>query len=183
MTALPVERPIVMPSPFQKSPDRDRADLELIALPTAVRCGRQHVAVHLHKWRLKDYTSPCTLVTSELVTNAIAETGSLTVPSSYTELRDLKLARILLRLRLTHTHLSLEVWDSSNTQPTPTHASEDDEGGRASVLHPLGHLPRDLAARRQGRMGYLGTDPREHGDGRVRLCRESTSKDLPDSGA
>jgi hypothetical protein len=90
--------------------------------------------MYLRKWRLEEYTSPCTLVASELMTNAIAETGSLSVPDSYTELRDLKLARILLRLRLTHTHLGLEVWDSSNNQPAPTHADEEDEGGRGLCL-------------------------------------------------
>jgi anti-sigma regulatory factor (Ser/Thr protein kinase) len=134
MTALPVERPIVMPSPFREFPDRDRVDLELIALPTAVRCGREYAVVHLRKWGIEEYIGQCKLVASELITNAIAETGTLIVPEGYTELRDLKLARIRLRLRLTDTHLGLEVWDASQNQPLPTDAADDDEGGRGLCL-------------------------------------------------
>jgi Anti-sigma regulatory factor (Ser/Thr protein kinase) len=100
-------------TPFREFTERDHADLELVALPTAVRCGRQHVVAQLRTWGLEVYQDPCTLVVSELMTNAVAETGTLTVPAGYVELRRLQLARIQLRLRLTDTCLGIEVWDSS----------------------------------------------------------------------
>ncbi|MDB4872851.1 MAG: putative anti-sigma regulatory factor, serine/threonine protein kinase [Gemmatimonadales bacterium] len=121
-------------SPFREFTERDHADLELVALPTAVRCGRQHVVAQLRQWGLEAYQDPCTLVVSELMTNAIGETGTLTVPAGYVELRRLQLARIRLRLRLTDTCLGIEVWDSSPKLPVPAVSDEEAEGGRGLYL-------------------------------------------------
>jgi len=50
--------------------------VELPASPAAPRLGRQFVGQALHDWRLDDLAETVTLLTSEIVTNAVIHAGS-----------------------------------------------------------------------------------------------------------
>src|ERR1700728_3153426 len=52
--------------------------LELAALPSAVPCARGHVRAVALEWDLKELADTAELLASELVTNAIQASGTLT---------------------------------------------------------------------------------------------------------
>lgn len=126
-----------MPSRFrpeQGDPDRFINELRLAALPSAAHTARRLVVSELTRWGLDDLIDPCSLVVSELITNAIAETGSLVTPVGYAALHAVTPATIVFRFRLTHTHVIAEVWDRSAEFPAVKEAGTTDEGGRGLVL-------------------------------------------------
>jgi anti-sigma regulatory factor (Ser/Thr protein kinase) len=86
------------------------------------------------------------LIADELITNAIKATGSMTVPASYAELYDQKLATVILRLHCTAKDVFIAVWDAEPAPPIPVHATDLDEGGRGLLLvrtlsEEFGHYP------------------------------------------
>lgn len=123
--------------PRRAHPDEDGAvsdKLELAAIPSAVSLTRRFTEAYLRKWRLDAMTDTADLVVSELVTNAITATGVTEAPADYADLRDVKLARVIIRLRLSASSLLIETWDSDSHPPVPARPGELDEGGRGLML-------------------------------------------------
>ncbi|MBO2464983.1 ATP-binding protein [Actinomadura violacea] len=109
-----------------RDPDRDCEALKLAALPSAAATARRFAAAQLRKWGLGPLTDDVALVTSELVTNAIVEVGSDTIPGDYAALHDHTPPVITLQLRLTVRRLLCEVWDPSPVPPVPARPHEPD---------------------------------------------------------
>jgi anti-sigma regulatory factor (Ser/Thr protein kinase) len=120
----------MMPLPDPEPTDQI-AELRLAALPNAVGTARRLIRHHLSCWRITALAEDAVLIADELITNAIKATGSVSVPASYTELYDQKLATVILRLHCTVKDLFIAVWDAEPAPPIPVQATEVDEGGRA----------------------------------------------------
>lgn len=95
-----------MPSPGVRS-----RHIRLAALPSAVPCARRILRDMLSEWHFEDMSDPALLLLSELVTNAVAASGS--GPGSHQDHQ----RTIALTLRLTDTSLQMEVWDASPALP------------------------------------------------------------------
>jgi hypothetical protein len=76
--------------------------LPLGALPTAVGCGRDHVRRILTEWRLTAVIDDAVLVTSELLTNALQASQTLSTPAP---------SPIALRVLANDRQLVIEAWD------------------------------------------------------------------------
>lgn len=133
-SAPTTETPTMMPSPFRARPGHVSAQLPLVALPTAARCARLFVSDQLRRWHLHELDDTATLVACELVTNAVAATGTLEMPATYAVLHDLDLAVMAMRLLLTPGSLFVEVWDRDPNPPIPGNAGDFDENGRGLTL-------------------------------------------------
>lgn len=115
-------------------PEAVSDELELAALPSAVSLTRRFIEAHLRKCHLEEMTDTTSLVASELVTNAIKATGLTETPADYARLHDLKLARVIARLRLSATSLFIDTWDGDPHPPVPGHPDDLDEDGRGLML-------------------------------------------------
>lgn len=96
-------------------PPRRLAYLELNACAGAVPQARRHVRSMLAKWDLPDIADDAELVTSELVTNAIAASAALPFR-----------AGVGLLVAACRDRLMLLVWDASYDRPV--RHPDDDEG-------------------------------------------------------
>src|SRR5438105_2174934 len=110
--------------------------LELGPLPSAVPCARVHTKVILKEWNLASVTDVAELVVSELMTNALQASLSLTENQP-----------IVLHLLATNERLLIQVWDALPTAPTPRPHAIDAETGRgleivALLSHRWGSYPR-----------------------------------------
>ncbi|WEH33631.1 ATP-binding protein [Streptomyces sp. AM 4-1-1] len=106
--------------------------IQLVALPTAVGLSRAFIRQTLKNWQLTDQTESAELVVSELVTNAVKETGLAGVAHGWEDIRAHHV--IGVQLRLAGTRLYVEVWDGSDGVPEKQDASENAEGGRGLLL-------------------------------------------------
>lgn len=127
-------------------PEMVSDELELAALPSAVSLTRRFIEAHLRKWQLEEMIDTAALVASELVTNAIKATGITEAPADYARLLDVKLARVITRLRLSATSLFIETWDGDQRPPVPARPGDFDEGGRGlrlvtALTTAWGHYP------------------------------------------
>lgn len=116
----------------------------LAATPTAVKCARMLTESTITKWGAMCVLDDVLLVLSELVTNAVKETG---VPDDRVKLTDVeRLKAVRIRLVGLESSILIEVWDCSPRQPIIRDANLDDEGGRglgivASIAHRWGSYP------------------------------------------
>jgi anti-sigma regulatory factor (Ser/Thr protein kinase) len=98
------------------------------AEPRAVPLGRQFAANVLRDWGLEDMREPVTLITSELLTNAVEATGTTKTELSHGERETLPL--VAARLRVCSRTLTVEVWDTSRVLPRMRTPDADAENGR-----------------------------------------------------
>ena len=104
-------------------PHRDY--LEMDARDTAPGIARRWLERILGEWALEDYADDAMLITSELISNSVAETGKV------------EWARrppVGLRLRGGPSALVLQVWDAVLGVPVPRAAAPDDESGRGLAI-------------------------------------------------
>ncbi len=126
-------RPFVFNGSSQH-PEAVSDELELAALPSAVSLTRRFIEAHLRKWHLEEMTDTTALIASELVTNAVKATGITETPTDYARLHDVKLARVITRLRLSGPSLFIDTWDGDPHPPVPARPDDLDEDGRGLML-------------------------------------------------
>jgi anti-sigma regulatory factor (Ser/Thr protein kinase) len=120
------------------------------AAPPSAADARQHVTAQLGHWGLGNLADTAAIVTSELVTNALA--------ASYRACQDGDddlTSRIAMRLTCSHQDVIVEVWDGGAGRPTRRVAGPDAEDGRG--LHLVAALSRDTGhyqARVRTAVGY-----------------------------
>jgi hypothetical protein len=93
--------------------------LELGPLPSAVPCARMHTRVILKEWNLAEVTDVAELIVSELTTNALNASISLT-----------KSEPIMVDLLASHECLLVQVWDALLQAPELQPHSADADAGR-----------------------------------------------------
>jgi anti-sigma regulatory factor (Ser/Thr protein kinase) len=114
------------PSALSNGVTRDltlRTFLELGALPGAVPCARLHTRQVLWEWRLTRLSDNAELVVSELVTNAVAASASMT-----------QVSPVRLWLLAGAEQVVIMVWDGSPQPPVPADADGNAENGRGLLL-------------------------------------------------
>ena len=121
-----------MPSPsrpVEGGPALKTDTLRAAPFPAVVCEARRLVRARLTEWDLEPLTDDCALVVSEFVTNALLHA----TPDSQPPLR--------VELRLTLTHLFVEVHDACCDPPVERDAAADDESGRGlDLVDHLAHL-------------------------------------------
>lgn len=106
-------------SVFSPPEARPSVELELVAVPEAVRFTRRLVREWFRHWRLPEgIIEAGELVVSELVTNAVKAKGT----------------RFSLRIRWSGPVGYIEVWDGDPNPPAPREATFGDTGGRGLFL-------------------------------------------------
>ena len=93
--------------------------LRLGPLPSAVPCARQHAKVILKEWNLANVADDAEMIVSELATNALKATWTLTDARP-----------IVLHLLADHGCLTIQVWDALPVAPDPQPHAIDAETGR-----------------------------------------------------
>lgn len=107
--------------------------IRLVAVVTAVAGARQFTTDMLKLWNVPDeLADDACLVTSELVTNAVTETGTLESEPSPDVLAELPV--IGLRLTLAHGRLFIEVVDASCARPELKRQYATADSGRGLFL-------------------------------------------------
>jgi anti-sigma regulatory factor (Ser/Thr protein kinase) len=106
--------------------------LTLAAEPSAVQWGRRHVASCLNAWRLNHLVDDATLITSELLTNAVRATGNPNPGPGYVGRGQRRL--VAVRVQVLGPSLIVEVWDTSVVPPTIRATDQNAEGGRGMPL-------------------------------------------------
>jgi anti-sigma regulatory factor (Ser/Thr protein kinase) len=105
----------------------------MAALPSTVGRARAYARWVLDTWQLSAMADTVELLVSELVTNAVNNTG--VIDESVDErLVAGKVNPIYLGLSVLVETLLIEVWDVSTTPPLRRVASDDDETGRGLLL-------------------------------------------------
>jgi anti-sigma regulatory factor (Ser/Thr protein kinase) len=93
--------------------------LALRPLPSAVRCARLHAKLVLREWNLAHVEEDAELIVSELATNALHASRSLSDDQP-----------IVLHLQASHERLTIQVWDALPAAPHPQPHAIDAETGR-----------------------------------------------------
>jgi anti-sigma regulatory factor (Ser/Thr protein kinase) len=96
-----------------------RSRLELGPLPSAVPCARLHAKVILQEWNLAQLVDDAELIVSELTTNALKASMSLTETQP-----------IAVDLLASHDWLIIQVWDALPAAPDLRAYAPDAEAGR-----------------------------------------------------
>jgi len=99
--------------------------------PQSASAARHNVVAQLHRWSLDHVVDTIILVTSELITNALA--ASLRGDGDLT-------SQIAMRLTYSDNHVIVEVWDGGPGHPTRRAGDPDAEDGRG--LHLVTALAR-----------------------------------------
>jgi hypothetical protein len=116
-------------------------DLGLVALPTAINCGRLFTQYTLTNWGASPFViADAVVVAGELVTFAVQETGILDDEVRWSELDYVN--HIVVRLLGFPYHVVIEVWDAA-TEPAVLPAGEPKD-------QPTGLHLVDVTARRWG---------------------------------
>jgi len=111
---------------------RDRS-LRLAALPTAPGVARVFVTGAVRAWNLSgECAETAELLASELVTNAVKQTGRVKGPPTPGPTEPVAIVRV--RVRFIRNVIRLEVWDNDQSPPRPAEQSPDAEGGRGLFL-------------------------------------------------
>ncbi len=100
-----------------------RSFLELGALPGAVPCARLHAKLLMSEWGVEELSDNVEIVTTELVSNAIAASQS-----------ERHLLPVRLWLFTDKSRVLIAVWDTSVQPPVPIDADTDAESGRGLLL-------------------------------------------------
>ncbi|WP_439675118.1 ATP-binding protein [Embleya sp. MST-111070] len=110
------------------------ANIWLAAVPTAVTCSRVFVKHTLAQWGVPGLYDTAALVITELVTNAVKETGVMTPAPSWEEMEGLNIVDV--RVLGFVDHVSIHVWDASLNPPvmSSTDPAGDAVGGRGLIL-------------------------------------------------
>lgn len=103
------------------------------ALPTTPHNAREFTARILDSWNLSHVAETAALVVSELTTNALTHAGGVLDPPDDLDEPASDVAPVILGLSLCES-LRIEVWDQSDTPPTPRVAADDAENGRGLEL-------------------------------------------------
>lgn len=106
--------------------------LHLAAVPAAVSVSRAFVRQVLTYWKLDDQIADVALMTSELVSNAVKETGFADRQPKPWEITAQHV--IALQLRVLDGALYVEVWDRSPLVPIKQEVTAEAEGGRGLHL-------------------------------------------------
>ncbi|MFJ2006705.1 ATP-binding protein [Streptomyces chartreusis] len=115
------------------------ARLHLVTAASAVAVAREFVHQALRYWKLDDYAADVALMMSELVSNAVKETGFYDRQPLPWEVTAGHVMAI--QLRAVGDELYVEVWDRSPREPAKQHVTADAEGGRG--LHLVEALAKD----------------------------------------
>jgi anti-sigma regulatory factor (Ser/Thr protein kinase) len=103
--------------------------LRLPATPAAPQLARAFITDTVASWHVKqDHIDDAVLITSELVTNALAATGRTTGPPNPAPGETP--APITIAIRLDRSTIILAVHDTSTVPPKLTNESDDAENGR-----------------------------------------------------
>lgn len=100
-----------------------QTSLELGALPGAVPCARLHAKQVLWEWALSGLSESVELLVSELLTNAVHASRSITSPPI-----------VRLWLLSDRTRVLILVWDANPKPPTRLEITENAEQGRGLLL-------------------------------------------------
>ncbi|WP_258044162.1 ATP-binding protein [Streptomyces sp. SM11] len=111
----------------------------LVATASAVSVSRAFVRATLDHWKLDDHAPDCSLVVSELVSNAVKATGFYGRDPKPWEVTTHHV--IAVQLRAMGDALYVEVWDRSHLVPVPQPTDDTAEGGRG--LHLVEALVKD----------------------------------------
>jgi hypothetical protein len=103
-----------------------RDSLELGAYDSAPRMARSRLAGLLREWSLAEFTDVAALVTSELITNSVAETARVPWPGGRPPVR--------LWLRGGPSVVAPLIWDAVTRPPVPRVAGHDEENGRGLAI-------------------------------------------------
>jgi anti-sigma regulatory factor (Ser/Thr protein kinase) len=116
-----------------REPEGEIAYLELAALPSAPFWARRQTRATLSAWQMWPETiEAAELLVSELVTNSISASGSVTEPRTYRDLDGIE--RVSLTLRLLPGRVVIEVFDHDPNPPVLASAGLDVESGRGLML-------------------------------------------------
>lgn len=107
--------------------------LVLGALPSAVPCARLHIRQVLWEWGLQRLTDPAELIVSELVTNGVCASESLT-GSRYAGRWVPGTPPVRLWLLGYQQRIAIQVWDANNQFPVRQPPDPDAESGRGLLL-------------------------------------------------
>jgi hypothetical protein len=121
-----------MPAPYRHEDVRFFDKLDLAALRTAVPMSRQFTKFVLLEWRVPWLVEDATLITSELISNAVKNTGNMDEHPTFATLG--KLPMVSVRLIGLEKTIVFEVWDVSKDVPVLQVAGPTDEGGRGLRL-------------------------------------------------
>src|SRR6266545_6786731 len=108
LLAEPPARQAMTRTPRPES--RQRGELQLAALPTAVVCAQLFAEYTLQEWQLADLIANAKQIVTALVANAVRTTGINHPRPRWIELHDLQL--ILVRLQVLAQGLVIEVADT-----------------------------------------------------------------------
>jgi hypothetical protein len=100
----------------------------------APRLARAFIGGCLAEWGLTELVDTATLITSELVTNAITATNALPAPPLASSMFPVALRMVAVRMRLSPVSLFVEVWDVSDLLPATQEKDELGESGRGLAL-------------------------------------------------
>jgi hypothetical protein len=145
MNAVPLASPVAHTHP--SSPDFAglerlpcHSTLELGSYRTTPGAARRWVAARLQEWSLEKFEDAATLITSELVTNSVAEVDKVEWAGSKPPVR--------LWLRGGPARLTVLTWDPIDAAPVLRATTLGDESGRGLFL----------VAQYSARWGYYGTE-------------------------
>ena len=131
--AYSVERITNPDSPVTSRPQLPGRFQRLAALPTAPGLARVFVVQAAREWGLSgSCIDSAELLTSELVTNAVKQTGR--VEGSPLPKTTEHVAIVCVWVRMFGAAIRIEVWDDDSTYPTPVTQSPDMESGRGLFL-------------------------------------------------
>jgi anti-sigma regulatory factor (Ser/Thr protein kinase) len=129
--------------------------LELGPLPSAVPCARLYTKVILQEWDLASVTDEAELIVSELATNALQASLSLTETQP-----------IVLHLLANDERLIIQVWDALPTSPAPWPHALDAEAGRGlEIVSLLSDRWGFYRPRGGGKIVWAALDVRRPGEG------------------
>ncbi|MFJ9884899.1 ATP-binding protein [Streptomyces sp. NPDC091287] len=118
--------------PYQPEHVRFVDQLSVTAVRSAISTSRRFLRFALAKWHADLIEDDVLLVSSELVTNAVAITGVVAEKPTWGELERLDLVHV--RLVGLRDSIVIEVWDVSGEPPALKRADDDAEGGRGLFL-------------------------------------------------
>lgn len=108
------------------------SSIRLAAVQTAVSVSRAFIRQTLGLWQLNDLVDSAELIVSELVTNAVKETGLPELPPKWEKIKAHHV--IGVQLRLADESVYVEVWDRGDGSPVLAEQTDDAEGGRGLFL-------------------------------------------------
>ncbi|MGC5343776.1 ATP-binding protein [Streptomyces sp. DT24] len=108
------------------------SSIRLAAVTTAANVSRAFIRQTLLRWQLADFIDGAELIVSELVTNAVKETGIIEPSPSWEMVRAHHILGV--QIRLVNDNLYVEVWDRGDGEPAIPEQTNDAESGRGLFL-------------------------------------------------